>query len=567
MKRIVLSLALIASTVAALSVGATGAFFTDTERSVANTFAAGAIDLKIDNESYYNGQVSAETSWSLTDLTIEKFFNFLDLKPGDVGEDTISLHVDNNDAYLCADVTLTSNDDNGLTEPENILDVTDGPGNGELANNVSFLWWADDGDNVLERCEDSDVPNCVPETVISSGPIGALTLNQPFRFPLADSQTNIWTGTGGPVTGSETYYIGKAWCFGTIAEAPLPQDGLGADSLRRPDNSTGGIACDGRFLNNETQTDTLTADVTFEAVQARHNEEFLCYRPTLLTLVKLVDNGNNTPIAPTTWTLSASGPSPISGATGSPTVTSATITPGTYELSEAGGPINYLGSSWTCQGGTQLDADTVQIADGDNVTCTITNTFRQATAQLTITKIIPPPQFGGNNVVADFALSARNDTSAVSYPGVSGVTITVPVSPSGTVYTVRESGVTGYQASFGGDCNVSTHKVTLMPNDVKACTITNIDLPANITLVNVVLPGGDALPEDFEMTIDGNIVPTNSSVAVTSNTVHVIDENLFPGYVLDSVTGAGCPLALPGNVTLNEGQAITCTLTHKFIAP
>ena len=135
----------------AMIAGGTGAFFSDTESSLGNTFTAGAIDLKIDNTSYYNGVFSTSTSWSLKDLTIEKFFNFLDLKPGDRGEDTISLHVDTNDAYLCANVKLTSNDENGCNEPEGLVDGTCGgtdpvgAGLGELASNVNFLWWADDG--------------------------------------------------------------------------------------------------------------------------------------------------------------------------------------------------------------------------------------------------------------------------------------------------------------------------------------------------------------------------------------------------------------------------------------
>ena len=117
MKRIIYSSAVLLF-VLGISAGATGAFFSDSEVSSGNTFAAGAIDLKIDNTSYYNNIFSTSTSWTLTDLTIQKFFNFLDLKPGDRGEDTISLHVNTNDAYLCANVKLTSNDDNGLTEPE-----------------------------------------------------------------------------------------------------------------------------------------------------------------------------------------------------------------------------------------------------------------------------------------------------------------------------------------------------------------------------------------------------------------------------------------------------------------
>lgn len=260
--------------VGALVVGSTGAFFSDSETSVDNIFTAGAIDLKVDNSSYYNGLVSSSTSWLSTDLTIEKFFNFSDLKPSDYGEDTISLHVDTNDAYLCADVTLTSNLDNTQTEPE-IADDPDGLISGELANEVNFIWWADDGDNVLENDEE----------VISSGPIGALTLNSTSTVTLADSVSNIWTGIGGPVIGDQTYYIGKAWCFGGIGQVPLAQDNVG--NVRNPslDNDgingpgrpeDGGYSCSGANLNNSTQTDSLTANVSFTAVQSRHNSNYLC---------------------------------------------------------------------------------------------------------------------------------------------------------------------------------------------------------------------------------------------------------------------------------------------------
>ena len=102
-------------------VGATGAFFSDTETSKGNTFTAGAIDLTIDNESYaidftipgFSGTpdgslvASPNTSWSLNDLTGQVFFNFVDLKPGDVGEDTISIHVNNNDAWMCMATQIT----------------------------------------------------------------------------------------------------------------------------------------------------------------------------------------------------------------------------------------------------------------------------------------------------------------------------------------------------------------------------------------------------------------------------------------------------------------------------
>jgi predicted ribosomally synthesized peptide with SipW-like signal peptide len=273
MKRILLGLVTIVGAASAMYVGATGAFFSDTETSTGNTFAAGAIDLKIDNESYYNGVLNPDTSWDLIDLTVQKFFNFLDLKPDDYGEDTISIHVDTNDAYMCAEVELTSNDDNGINEPESAVDQTDGPGNGELAGLVNFIWWADDGDNVLET----------DETPLPGGPLGALGIGQTATLALADSSTNIWTGVGGPVPGDQTLYLGKAWCFGTIGtEALTPGeypsgpagDNNGNQTAGEPED--GGITCDGTGLGNESQTDRLTADITFNAVQARNNPKFLC---------------------------------------------------------------------------------------------------------------------------------------------------------------------------------------------------------------------------------------------------------------------------------------------------
>ncbi|MES2966749.1 MAG: TasA family protein, partial [Patescibacteria group bacterium] len=77
MKKIITSVGMIVF-IGALVAGGTGAFFSDTETSTANVFTAGAIDLKVDNESYYNGVLNTATTWTQTDLTIEKFFNFMD---------------------------------------------------------------------------------------------------------------------------------------------------------------------------------------------------------------------------------------------------------------------------------------------------------------------------------------------------------------------------------------------------------------------------------------------------------------------------------------------------------
>ena len=72
----------------------------------------------------------------------------------------------------------------------------------------------------------------------------------------------------------------------------------------------------------------------------------------ILTLTKTVDNtGGGTALA-TAWTLSATGPTTISGHTGEAAITNAPVNAGTYALAETGGPDGYTAGAWSCDGGT-----------------------------------------------------------------------------------------------------------------------------------------------------------------------------------------------------------------------
>ncbi|TSC85842.1 MAG: hypothetical protein G01um10148_750 [Parcubacteria group bacterium Gr01-1014_8] len=300
MPRIIFGLIVVAGAAAAIGAGMTGAFFSDTETSTGNTFAAGAIDLKIDNDSYYNGNrctflgeqatttpgfywqgqfpfplpgSPCDTSFPLSDLDDGLlFFNFTDLKPDDEGEDTISIHVQN-DAWACMDLTLTSDDDVSTTEPEGQVDAQENPldaWDGELADALQFFWWADDGDNVYETGEQG-----------LSGGVKTLTdlatTTGAFSITLADSNGNAWGGDS-PLPANETVYIAKAWCFGTLTTPGLPDD---ADT--GPQVRPNSVLCDGTALGNETQTDMAELTLAFRAEQARHNEGFLCNPPEVTT--------------------------------------------------------------------------------------------------------------------------------------------------------------------------------------------------------------------------------------------------------------------------------------------
>lgn len=295
--------------VAAVVVGGTGAFFSDTETSTGNTFTAGAIDLKIDNHAWYNGLECAEQvegpydyvwewngegqlsdpylqslvgeectgTWELSDLDGHLFFNFDDLKPGDWEEDTISIHVNNNDAWMCAELAVTSNDDNSSTEPElledgELLEEEDDEWDGELAEELEFIFWADDGDNVYEDGEYLFLEG-TPEDLIEYGYdyYNGEEEGYALTFTIADSYSGVFEG---PIPGGEDLFIGKAFCFGEL-------DAYGWDGGVVGENDgdpalDSGFNCSGASTSNISQTDGMTGDLSFFAVQSRNNEDFSC---------------------------------------------------------------------------------------------------------------------------------------------------------------------------------------------------------------------------------------------------------------------------------------------------
>ncbi len=144
MRKILSSVMIIGLTVTMLGAG-TFSYFSDIEISTGNTFTAGTIDLKIDCDSYWwrdapQGPIEmGSISFPERDLTIEKFFDWGDLKPGDFGEVTISLHVYENDAWLWLHIDNSEEGPGITTEGEPL------PDNGELAENMPVLLWIDHG--------------------------------------------------------------------------------------------------------------------------------------------------------------------------------------------------------------------------------------------------------------------------------------------------------------------------------------------------------------------------------------------------------------------------------------
>lgn len=240
----------------------TGAFFSDTETSTGNTFTAGAIDLKVDSEQHYNGNVcvnglwagsapypvegtACDGTWLPTDLGVQKFFNFGDLKPGDEGENTLSFHVTSNDAWLKAGVGDISDLDGSCTEPEEesadtctmLLPDVD-PGDGELAESMMFRAWVDDGvtdgwDGSSDLEEGDNIYQSNEVLVAGGDANGWMTLS---ALDSALAATPAWGMT--PIN---PFYLGMEWKL------------------------------DGATTGNAVQTDSLGFPLMFEVQQMRNN--------------------------------------------------------------------------------------------------------------------------------------------------------------------------------------------------------------------------------------------------------------------------------------------------------
>ncbi|WP_436923959.1 vWA domain-containing protein [Halosimplex amylolyticum] len=210
----------------------TSALFSDSESFEGNSLTAGELDLKLDYratyaggpdrldevDSWYSeegpgepfdvveeedgvyllGEVPSPTddsAWEDTvqenDLCDEAFdlingdevpvFTLRDVKPGDTGEVTVSLHLCDNAGWVWMTGGLTENAENGLIGPESGVDETGGDpgaGAGELADAIEATLWYDENCNNVHDGEGEDSnPACIQLVLDTSGSIGSSAMS------------------------------------------------------------------------------------------------------------------------------------------------------------------------------------------------------------------------------------------------------------------------------------------------------------------------------------------------------------------------------------------------------
>ena len=294
-----------------------------------------------------------------------------------------------------------------------------------------------------------------------------------------------------------------------------------------------------------------------------------------LKLVKKVVNDNGGTAVESDFTLSAAGPTPISGAGG----VSKDVDAGTYTLSETG-PNGYSASEWVCKlveasakqavFATEAEraafatglapANTVNVAGGESKECTITN--NDIPPSLHLRKIVTNDN-GGTKTVADFTLTAdgadANDLSGTS-PVDSGAGLLADT------WALSETSVAGYTASawscVGG--TQSGSNITVGIGGEATCTITNNDIPPKLIVIKHVISdnGGTKSASDFTMSVTGSSPSPASfqgaespgtTVAINAGNFSVGESSVY-GYTQTSAVGCSGTIAV--------GETKTCTITN-----
>lgn len=213
------------------------------------------------------------------------------------------------------------------------------------------------------------------------------------------------------------------------------------------------------------------------------------------------------------------------------------------------------GTGTVVASGSGTSLASVPLAEGSHVVCVITNTLKQATLILQKTVV---NDNGGTLQQADFPVAISGTTASWGSNTVS----------SGT-YTVSETQQTGYQAGdWGGDCSAAG-AVTIAPGQTKTCSITNNDIPPQLTVIKHVINdnGGTATASSFTMNVTGTNVSSSSfGGAENPGTTVTLDAGNF-SVGEGAHTGYAATPSSDCSGTIAIGEHKTCTITNDDVAP
>ena len=419
-----------------------------------------------------------------------------------VEDDAIGWYVDNVEFYSCEAELTPSNCGNGVINESEQCD----DGNDFISDGCSNTCEIETG----WTCTDPTPPGTINDPSFEDGtpnPSWTEVSNKPSGTPICEVGVCNMGGGTGPSDGSFWVSLGSSRLTdhessvsqsvvipATVTDLTFDFEASKCDSasdyVEVLIDGTQELLIDGssplcgvvgyatQAVDISTYADGGTHDLEFRSATFSNNGNFsnfsidviampgstsFCRREgTNLTLVKEIINDDDGTASTSDWILAASGPTPFSDM--GPSVSNGEgFLPGTYDLSESGGPAGYSASDWVCDGGTQLDGDTINLALDEAATCTITNDDIAPT--LTVVKTITNDSGGG--ILDPDSFGLKLDSLGVLHNAVNAVDF--------GDHTVSEIGLPGYVAgAWGGDCGPDG-SVTLALGESATCTITNDD--------------------------------------------------------------------------------------------
>lgn len=176
--------------------------------------------------------------------------------------------------------------------------------------------------------------------------------------------------------------------------------------------------------------------------------------------------------------------------------------------------------------------------------------------QLTVTKNVINT-WGGLLGAGDFPLQI-SDGNVVT-PLVSGDLVTLDAGS----YIVSEEQQPGYTTTgFVGDCSANG-AITMVNGETYACTITNQDTPARVTVTKVVV--SERLDDSFDIYLNGTVIGVATGIGETFGPfdivsgTHTISET---GNLSEYITEIGGDCDANGAFTATNGVNYSCTITN-----
>lgn len=369
------------------------------------------------------------------------------------------------------------------------------------------------------------------------------------NFPVKVNGTQLTGGvlSNGNLTDTYAYSNPQANTSYTVSEDSPTASGYTQASLTCTDNNTHSAVANPVVLN---AGQNVTCVITNDDIAPS------------LTLNKIVSNTHGGTAVESNWTLTATGPTTLSGpgAAGSADVVSgSTFSAGTYTLSESGGPGGYSASDWTCTNNVTVSNNQITLANGQTTVCSITNS--DIAPILTVVK----------NVVNPYG-TPLDPTAFPLFVDDLSVTTGVPTTQfnAGT-HTVTETQQTGYTLTgVSGDCtlNSGTISLTLSIGGSSTCTLTNTAIQPKLIVIKHVVNdnGGTKSASDFTMTVSGNSATVPNFPGNEAGVTVPLNEG---SYSADELAAAGYSKSLSADCsgTISIGQTKTCTITNDDIAP